>query len=123
LKHRLFELSLCQKLLEAGVHLLQLSEPFGFLSLYAAVLLFPAVPGRLGDLNGAADVGNGLALGDQLLSGFELADDLLSCVADSFHGGVPSPVWPDEDSHSTWTDFQEPRQTDFKVQHAHACFQ
>jgi hypothetical protein len=31
-------------------------------------------------------------------------------VADSFHGGVPGPVWPDEDSHSPWTDFQGPRQ-------------
>jgi hypothetical protein len=44
-------------------------------------------------------------LGDQLLSGFELADDLLGCVAGSFHGGVSGPVWPDEDSLSPWTDF------------------
>jgi len=32
-------------------------------------------------------------------------------VAGSFHGGVPGPVWPDEDSHSPWTDSQGPRQT------------
>ena len=66
--------------------------------------------GRLGELNGAAEVGNGLALGDQLLSGFDLADDLLSSVADSFHGGVSGPVWLDEGSHSPWTDRLGPRQ-------------
>ena len=38
--------------------------------------------GRLGDLDGPADVVDGLALGDQLLIDIELADDLLSCVAD-----------------------------------------
>nr|WP_225323106.1 transposase [Synechococcus sp. RSCCF101] len=31
-------------------------------------------------------------------------------MADSFHGEVPGPVWPVEDSHSPWTDFQGPRQ-------------
>jgi len=67
------------------------------------------VIGRLGDLDGTANVGDGLALGDQLLGGFELADDLLGCVADSLHGEVPGPVWPDEDSHSPWTNFQGPR--------------
>ena len=105
------QLCLRQQLLEASVLLLQLGQPFGLLDLHAAVLLLPAVVGRLGDLKGAADVGDGLALGDQLLSGLELADDLLSCVADSFHGEVPGPVWPDEDSHSPWTDFQGPRQS------------
>ena len=39
-----------------------------------------------------------------MLDGFELADDLLRGVTDSFHSGVPGPVWPDEDSHSAWTD-------------------
>lgn len=75
--------------------------------------------GGLGHLNGAGDIGNGLALGDQLLSGLELADDLYSfgeafgygCVADAFRGEVPGPVWPDKDSHSPWTDFRGPRQT------------
>ena len=86
-----------------------MSQPFGLLGLHAPVLLFPAVVGRLGDLNGAADVGDGLALGDQLLSGLELADDLLGCVADAFHGEVPIPVWPDEGSHSPWTDPRGPR--------------
>ena len=34
------------------------------------------------------------------LSGLELADDLLGCVPDAFHGEVPGSAWPDEDSHS-----------------------
>lgn len=31
-------------------------------------------------------------------------------MADAFHGEVPSPVLPDEDSHSPWTDFRGLRQ-------------
>jgi hypothetical protein len=70
--------------------------------------------GGLRHLEDAADVDDGLALGDQLLRGqllrrslrLELADDLLESVSDSFHAGVPGPVWPDEDSHSPWTDSQ-----------------
>ena len=49
-------------------------------------------------------------VGDQLLGGLELADDLLRCVPGAFHGRVPGPVWPDEDSHSPWIDCQGPRQ-------------
>jgi hypothetical protein len=56
-------------------------------------------------LQGSADVGDGLALGDQLLSGLTLADDLLGGLSGSFHGGVTGPVWPDADSHSPRTDF------------------
>ena len=52
------------------------------------------------NLNGEAVIGDGVTQGDQLLSGFELADDLLRVVADSFHGEVPCPFWPDENSHS-----------------------
>ena len=52
---------------------LQLGQPLGLLGLHSAVLLFPAVVGGLGDLDGSANVGNGLALGDQLLSGFGLS--------------------------------------------------
>ncbi len=47
-------------------------------------------------------------MGDQLLGGLELADDLLGCVSGAFHGEVLGPVWPDEDSHSPWTDFRDP---------------
>lgn len=63
--------------------LLQLGQPFRLLGLHAAVLLLPVVLGRLGDLDSAANVGYGFALADQLLSGLELAVDLLGCVADA----------------------------------------
>lgn len=43
LEQRLLQLSLGQKLLEANVLRLQLSSPFGILSVHAAVLLLPAV--------------------------------------------------------------------------------
>tara|TARA_Y100001933_G_scaffold152138_1_gene150602 strand:+ start:4350 stop:4559 length:210 start_codon:yes stop_codon:yes gene_type:complete len=56
-----------------GVFLLQVHQKLVLLSLYAAVLVLPTVIGRLGELNGMANVGDCLALGDQKLSGFELA--------------------------------------------------
>ncbi len=40
--------------------------------------------GRLRHLDDAADIGGGLALGDQLLGSFELADDLIRCVPGAF---------------------------------------
>ena len=58
----------------------QLSQPFSFNSLYAPVML-PAVLSLLDDLNHMANVGDAFALGDQLLSGFEFADDLLGLAA------------------------------------------
>jgi len=61
-------------------------------------------------LDDTADVGDGLALDNQLLSSFQLAYDLLRRVPGAFHGEVPGPVWPDEDSHSPWTDLRGPRQ-------------
>jgi hypothetical protein len=42
-------------------------EPLNLLGVYAPVLLPPAVIGRLRHLDEAADVGDGLALSDQLL--------------------------------------------------------
>lgn len=65
---------------------------------------------RLCHLEDAADVGGGLALGDQLLRRFELADDLLGCVPSAFDGRIPGPVWPAENSHSPWTGLRGPRQ-------------
>jgi len=92
-----------------------LGQPLGLLGLHAAVELAPAVTGGLRHLQCTADIGDGLALGQQLLSGFELTDDLLGCVAGSFRGGVPGPVWPDEDSHSPWTDWRGPGQDQDKL--------
>jgi teichuronic acid biosynthesis protein TuaE len=75
------------------------------------------VVGGLRHLDQPADVGDGLALGDQVLCRsllrrslrLELADDLLGCVPGAFHDRVPGPVWPDEDSHLPWIDCQGPR--------------
>jgi hypothetical protein len=121
LEHRFLQLRFCQKLpllrrslrLEPDVLLLQLRQPPGILSLHAPVLLPPAVIGRLRHFDHAADVGHGLALGDQLLGSLELADDLLRCVPGAFHGEIPGPVWPAEDSHSPWTGCRVPLQPVF----------
>jgi len=86
-----------------------MGQPPGLLGLHAAVLLPPAVVGRLRHLDDTSDLDDGLALGDQLLRRLQLADDLLCRVPSAFHGEVPRPVWPDEDSHSPWTDLGGPR--------------
>ena len=51
-------------------------------------------------LQRTAGVGVGLALGDQLLRGLEITDDLIGCVANSLQGGAPGRVWADEGSPS-----------------------
>ena len=65
--------------------------------------------GRLDHLNDTTDLDDGLALGDQLLSGLELENDLLGRVHGACHGQVPGPAWPAEDSHSPWTGFRGAR--------------
>lgn len=52
-----------------------------------------------------------MALVEVLLRGALLSDDLLGGVVPAFHGASPGPVWPNEDSHSPWTDLRGPRQT------------
>jgi hypothetical protein len=91
---------------------LQLGQLAGLLGLYTAVLLSSAVVGRLRHFDDTANLEDGLALGDQLLGGLELVDDLLRRVPGLFHGEVHDPVWPDEESHSPWIDFRCPRQID-----------
>jgi hypothetical protein len=81
-----------------------------FIIMHPAILLPPAVIRRLRHLDDTADLVDGLALGDQLLGSFELADDLLGCVPGAFHGRVPGLVWPAEDTHSPWTGFPDPGQ-------------
>jgi len=61
-------------------------------------------------IDDSADLEEGLALGDQLFIGFELVVDLYCVVPGAFHVEVPGPLWPDEDSHSPWTDLRSPRQ-------------
>jgi hypothetical protein len=69
------------------------------------------VVGRLRHLDDTAELDDGLALGDQLLGGLELADDLLRRVPGALHGRVPGQVWPAEDFHSPWTNCRGPRHT------------
>lgn len=56
---------------------LWLSEPLGLFCIHAAVRLTPVVISGPGNLKNEADVSNGLALCDQLVSRFQLTDDLL----------------------------------------------
>ena len=90
----LFWPGLRNKILETGIFLIPLGKPLGILSLHADLLLTPARVSLQSHLNDSAEVGNSLALGDQLLSGFELADDPLRRVSDSFHSGDPGPSLP-----------------------------
>ncbi|MFZ4566127.1 MAG: hypothetical protein ACOYMY_06660 [Prochlorococcaceae cyanobacterium] len=76
LEHGFLQFRFCLKPFEAGVLFLQLGQSPGLLGLHPPVLLPPAVVGGLRHLDDATDVGDGLALGDQLLGGLELADDL-----------------------------------------------
>jgi hypothetical protein len=117
-EHRLLRVRLRRPLLilqksqrlEPVVLLLQPGLPFGFPGLHPPVLLTPAVVGRLSHLDESAELCAGLALPDlaarpstakQKPLGLELADDLLRWVLGEFHGPVPGPVWPAEDSHSS----------------------
>jgi hypothetical protein len=56
---------------------LELLEPLRVLGLHVPVLVAPAVPGRLGDLEVSCDFFDVLALDEQLLAFLEQANDLL----------------------------------------------
>ena len=66
----------------------------GRLRQHAAVELLPAVIGRGRHLKRSADVGDALALIEELHSGAQSGDDLLGSVALAFHGASPGQVWP-----------------------------
>ncbi len=116
-EHCLFQRGLCQKLFEPGVLLLQLCQPAGLLGLHTPVFLPPAVVCRLSHLDHAAEVGDGFALGDQLLVRsllrkslrLALAADLLGCVPGRFM--LESPAQSGRmRSHSPWSDSHGSRQ-------------
>ena len=73
----------------------------GRLRLQSPVKLLPAVLSRWGYFQGSADVRDGLALAQKLLSVAQHADDLYSCaeafgygvVTFDFHGASPCQVW------------------------------
>lgn len=66
--------------------------------------------GRLSHTDDMADPDDGLALGDQLIGGLELAVDLFCRVPVAFHDDIPGPFWTDEDSHSPFTGLGGQRQ-------------
>jgi hypothetical protein len=74
--------------------LLEFLEALGLCRFHPAVELLPAVVGRCRHFKGPADIGDALALVEELLSGPQLADDLLGVVALAFHGASPGQVWP-----------------------------
>ena len=98
---RLLEFVRRERVCRAGVAAVALPEQFlGVVGLEAAVLIPPPAVGVIADPERPDDVGNGLALGDQLLSLAELADDLLGrCFRAMGFLRV-------EDPHITWTDLR-----------------
>ncbi len=94
LQHRLVERSIGEQSFQAGVFLFQLLEALGIAGLHRAIELLPAVVRRCPYLQGSADVGDGLALVEELLSGAQLADELFRGVALAFHAASPGQVWP-----------------------------
>jgi len=61
-----------------------MTEPPGFHSLHGAVVVLTGVASGLDRFVYTADLNDGSALGDQLISGCELAVDLLSKALDAF---------------------------------------
>ena len=84
LEHCLVELSVIKKPL----------EEFGLGCFHPSVKLLTAVIGRGRHLQDRTDIGEALALVEQLLSSAQLADDLFGCVALALHGASPGQVWP-----------------------------
>ena len=89
LEHRFVQLCIRKKALEADILLLQLLEAFGLGCFHPSVQLLPAVIGRGRHLLGTTDIGDALALAEQLLSGAQLADDLFWCEVLALHGASP----------------------------------
>ena len=88
------ELSIGQQSLEAGVLQLVFLQALGLCCLNAAVELMPAVVGRCRHLQGSAEIGNVLALVEELLSSAQHSADLLGVIALAFHVASPGQVWP-----------------------------
>jgi hypothetical protein len=67
---------------------------FGICGFHSPVQMLPAVVSRRRNFQGSANVSNDLALVQKLLSGPQLADDLLGAVVFDFHGASPGQFWP-----------------------------
>src|SRR5262249_47222456 len=90
LEHLLVEQGLGQQLLQPGVLAPQLLEPLGLVGLHAAVLVAPAVQGRLADGQPLADLGDGQPLGQVGVGLAQLGDDLFRRVP--LHRSSPLPL-------------------------------
>jgi hypothetical protein len=88
LEHGFFEHSLGEKLFEPEVFLLQRCYAFDHFRFHATVEVVPAVVGGLSDFKHVADVTDGLILGIELISRFQLEDDVFGNVTGSFHDEV-----------------------------------
>ena len=67
---------------------------FGICGFHSPVQMLPAVVSRRRNFQGSANVSNDLALVQKLLSGPQLADDLLGAVVFDFHGASPGQFLP-----------------------------
>jgi hypothetical protein len=64
------------------------------LRLHSPVQMLPAVVSRRRNFQGSTELSNDLALVQKLLSGQQLADDLLEAVVFDFHGASPGQFLP-----------------------------
>ena len=92
LEHLLIQGQFGDETLEACVLGFQFLEAFGFVGLESAILVAPAVEGRLADGEALADLGDGQALGQVSLGLAQLGDNLFGAV--SFQGLSPGPAGP-----------------------------
>ena len=74
--------------LQTGVLVLEFLEALRVVGQHGAVLVPPAVPGRLGDLEVPANVGHVAAIVEQFLAFGDLANDLFGGVVLSLHGDI-----------------------------------
>src|SRR5690606_29042328 len=108
LEHVDVESLIGDQLLEPGVLGLELFEPFGLVGLHAAVLGYPAMPGRFGDLQVPTHLSELLAAPEQLVALGQLADDLIRRMPPALvrcHVVVDSSLPADRatESHNDWT--------------------
>ena len=79
--------------LELGVLLVEFRQPLRVVRLHTAVLILPAVLGRLVDLEVSIDHGDDLAVVEQLRALGKLPDHPFGCVTPLFHAVLLIPSW------------------------------
>ena len=79
-------------LLQSNILVLELPQLLRIVRLHAAKLTLLTVPGRLGDLQVTADLGQVFALVEQFVALGELSDDLFGDVVHSLHGCPPRSI-------------------------------